>query len=261
MAEDKEHAVFAEIAYMRAFYGHLSHSCYQMVPTGAPGIANYASYIYESLSGTLESVKLLLEAGNITDAYTLIRKYYDDVLIEIYFDVVRKDKFDWMSNRVVEDIDNWMKREQWIPRVEKIMAVLKDSETTRDVYPFFGWKTYLKHNREILDGMVHTSRFGNILLNCKGVATIDREKHKEDVATLLRQFFTFHLAFIFHLNSHYMMASDYMDYLECGQTPPEGTERLIAPYAQEAFDKYLSPRKELAEFIREHCSLDIGISE
>lgn len=254
--ERSNNEVFEEIAYIREFYDHLSFSCYQIVPTGAPGAANYASYIYESLRATLDSIRLSLEAGNLTDTYTLVRKYYDDVLIEIYFDVVRKDKFDWMTNRVVEDIDNWIKREQWIPRIERIMAVLKESKSTKEIYPFFGWDTYLKHNREVLDGTVHTSSFSNILLNCK-VATVDREKHKQNITTLIRQFFTLHMAFIFHLNSHYMMASDYMDYLECGMTPPEGCERLIAPYAQEAFDKYLKPHNELAAFIKERCGLDI----
>ena len=194
----------------------------------------------------------------MTDAYTLVRKYLDDVLIEIYFDVVRKDKFDWMTNRVVEDVDNWIKREQWIPRVERIMAVLKESESTRELYPMFDWDGALKRNREVLDSMVHTSSFGNILLNCKDVATVDREGHLTSIAALLKSFFTMHIAFVFHLNSHYMMASDYVEYLEVGETPPEGTERMIAPYAQEAFDKYLKPHEKLAAFIIDHCSLDIA---
>ena len=70
------------------------------IPTGAPGAANYASYIYWSLRGTLDSIATLLRASQITDAYTLVRKYLDDVLIEIYFDVVRKEKFDW-SDRLM----------------------------------------------------------------------------------------------------------------------------------------------------------------
>lgn len=257
MAENKEHVVFSEIANIREFYKCLSDTCYSFIPTGAPGAANYASYIYWSLRGTLESIGLLLQTGNITDAYTLVRKYYDDILIEIYFDVVRKDKFDWMTNSVVKDIDNWIKREQWIPRIERILTVLKESDSTKDIYPMFAWDTTLKHHREILDGTVHTSSFGNILLNCKDLATVDRQKHMADICGLLRELFTLHLAFIFHLNSHYMMASDYTDYLEVGMTPPEGTERLIAPYAQRAYDTYIKPHARLAAFIRERCSLDI----
>ena len=65
--------------------------------------------------------------------------------------------------------------------------------------------------------MVHTSSFGNILLRCRDVTTVDREKHLNHISTLLRSFFTIHLGFVFHLNSHYMMASDYVEYLEVGE--------------------------------------------
>lgn len=261
--EYQNHRVFTEIEEYREFYNTLADGCIQFCPTGAPGILNYASYIYWSLCGTLESISLALHAGQIADAYALVRKYLDDVLIEIYFDVMRKEKFDWMTNSVVEDIDNWIKREQWIPRVERIMTVLKESDSTSELYPLFDWDGELKQYRETLDCAVHTSRFANIMLNCKevigyGMLFIERQKHLGDVSGMMRQFFTMHLAFIFHLNSHYLMASDYRDYLECGQTPPEGCERLIAPYAQDAYDKYISSHAQLAEFIKERCSLEIG---
>ena len=55
-----------------------------------------------------------------------------------------------------------------------------------------------------------------------------------------------------------MMASDYIDSLEIGMTPPEGSERWIAPFAQEAFDKYIVPYKALAEFIKDNCCLEIS---
>ena len=54
-----------------------------------------------------------------------------------------------------------------------------------------------------------------------------------------------------------MMATDHLDYLEMGMTPPEGSERWIAPYAQQAFDQYIRPHTELASFIKEHCGLDV----
>ena len=194
----------------------------------------------------------------MTDAYVLLRKYYDDVLIEIYFDVVRKEKYDWISNRPVEDVDNWLKREQWIPRVERIMAVLKESESTRMLYPYFDWSGKMKKCRDFLDSTVHTSSFSNMILNVKSVASVDRTAHLRNVQNLLRQMFILHLSFIFHLNSHYLMATDYSEYLDVGLTPPEGLERKVDPQAQKAFDIYIKPCTALAEFIREHCSLEIG---
>ena len=255
--EYQNHRVFREIEEYRDFYEKIAYTCFRFVPTGITGIVNYESYIFESLRGTLDSIQLLLKAGQLTDAFALVRKYYDDVLIEIYFDVVRKEKFDWMSNKPVQDVDNWLKREQWIPRVEKILIVLKESETTSELYPFFGWDTYLKKNRGALDSTVHTSRFSNMLMNCKDVANVNRIQQLNNVSTLLKQMFTIHLAFIFHLNGHYLMATDYSEYLDVGLTPPEGLEKKMAPYTQEAFDKYIKPHEKLALFIKERCSLNI----
>ena len=143
-------------------------------------------------------------------------------------------------------MDNWIKREQWIPRVEKIMTVLRDSESTRDLYPLFGWDGALKRNRELLDGMVHTSSFGNILLNCRDVATVDMEKHLNHISTLLRSFFTIHLGFVFHLNSHYMMASDYVEYQEVGETPPVVAVKLG--------DGWRMPTKGEQDELRAYCT-------
>lgn len=53
------------------------------------------------------------------------------------------------------------------------------------------------------------------------------------------------------------MASDYMDYMECGETPPEGSENWIATFAQTAFDKYVKQCSKLAEYIKRTCRLEI----
>ena len=123
------HHVFDDIEYMRDFYDRLSDRCFYFIPSGTRGITNYASYIYMSYRGTLKSIKMLLENGNINDALVLVRKLYDDV---------------------------------------------------------------------------------------------------------------------------------FMDSIDCGINPPDGSQSWIAPYAQEAFDKYIAPRKDLSTFIIEHCCLDIA---
>ena len=53
------------------------------------------------------------------------------------------------------------------------------------------------------------------------------------------------------------MASNYVDYLDLGQTPPEGSENWIANIAQETFNKIIKPHKELALYLKENVYLDI----
>lgn len=80
----------------------------------------------------------------------------------------------------------------------------------------------------------------------------------KNASIILNQIMLLHLSFNFYLNGPYMMASDYMDYRDMNMEPPEGSESWIAPYVQEAFDEFIKPHPRLAEFIREHCCLDIA---
>lgn len=109
-----------------------------------------------------------------------------------------------------------------------------------------------------MDDSVHSNRFKLMLLNCNTVYIEDRVRHLKNCEVMLNQLFLIHLSFIFHLNSHYLMASDYMDYMEMGMTPPEGSENWIAPFAQDAFDKIIKPHMEIANFITSTCPLEIS---
>lgn len=254
----QKHPVFETIDQMMDFYEGVSFSCFNFVPIGVLGISNYASYVFMSLKNSLDSIKMLLKAGHITDAFVLARKFFDTVLVEIYIDVVRKDKYDWMEGIIVKDANDWIKGKHRIPRIDKILSILKESKSTKELFPFFSWDIDLKAIRELLDDNVHVNRYDGLLLNCPQLCIPNRKKQLQILSRVLKHFFLIHMAFIFHLNAHYLMSSDYLAYLEMGDTPPIGSERWIAPYAQIAFDSFVKPHTKLAEFIMNSCGLDIA---
>ena len=251
------HEVFKTIEDIRGFYDRIGYGCFLYVAQGTKGITNYTSYIYSSIEGTLDSISTLLKKGRIKDAYSLIRILYDDILVEIYYDVLRKEKFDVFENFYVEEANEWISSRRRTPSMKYLLKRLKESEFTKSLYPFFGWETYLKNNRDFLDDSVHANRFKLLLLNCNNVSIADRTKHLNNCHVLVKQLFRLHLSFIFHLNPHYLLDSTYVDCLEVGETPPEGSDTWIASYAQEAFDNYIKPFEDLAAFIKETCFLEI----
>lgn len=123
---------------MMEFYDSISYSSLSFIPNGTRNIINYEANIYLSIRTTLDSIKNLLEVKHISDAFVLIRKLFDTVLANIYLDVVREDKFDWRNSRVVKDLDEWLEKEHRIPRTERILKVLKNSNTTRNFIPGSG---------------------------------------------------------------------------------------------------------------------------
>ncbi|WP_297251756.1 hypothetical protein [uncultured Prevotella sp.] len=254
----KEHICFKELEEMMEFYECLSDSSYCFIHSGTKGITNYESYVFMSIQGTLDSIKQLLLIGRINDATILVRKFYDDILAEIYFSVTLKEKFDITKGLYVEEVQKWLESKYRVPTIKRILDIIRNSVYTKDLYPLFGWETYLQHNRQILDDCVHTNSYRNILFNCNTVyLDNNREKRLDSILTILTQLMTIQVAFVFHLNPVYMMASDYMDYIEMGIKPPVGSDCWISPYGQKAYDKYIKPNIKLAEFIKNNCFLNI----
>ena len=172
----KNHKVFKEIDCMMELYGNISIACFPFVPSGTSLIMNYVTYTYQAIQGTLESIKTLLEIGRISDAYTLVRKYFDDVMVDLYIDVIRKDGYDWLKFECVDDVEKWIKSKHRIPPIKKILVTLKNSVCTKELYPYFGWDTYFNQNRTILDDFVHSNRYSLMVLNCSDVYLQNREK-------------------------------------------------------------------------------------
>lgn len=144
----QNHQVFELIDHMMDYYDGISDTSFGFIPNGTLTFGNYETYVYMSISSTLDSIKTLLKAGHISDAFVLIRKLFDTILMEIYFHVMREEKYDWMKSLVVKELDEWMKGERWIPRIGEIQKVLKESKTTKELYPWFPWDTKLKKIRD-----------------------------------------------------------------------------------------------------------------
>ena len=172
----KNHKVFKEIDCMMELYGNISFACFPFVPSGTSLIMNYVTYTYQAIQGTLESIKNLLEIGRISDAYTLVRKYFDDVMVDLYIDVIRKDGYYWLKFECVDDVEKWIKSKHRIPPIKKILVTLKNSVCTKELYPYFGWDTYFNQNRTILDDFVNSNRYSLMVLNCSDVYLQNREK-------------------------------------------------------------------------------------
>lgn len=254
----REHSLFKELDEMMHFYECVSDRAFYFIPSGTKGFPNYETYYFMSIQGTLESIKVLLQKGRINDSLVLVRKMFDDILTEIYFAVILKEKYDITKSLYVEDVQKWLESSFRIPSLKKILKTIETSSYTKDLYPFFGWRTYLEHNRQFLDDSVHANKYSRVLYNCNTVYLKDkREKLLSSISVILNQLMMIQVAFIFHLNPAYLMASDYIDYLDCGGTPPEGSENWIAPFAQDAFDRYIKAYGKLASFIKETCSLQI----
>src|SRR3546814_20452142 len=68
-----------------------------------------------------------------------------------------------------------------------------------------------------------------------------------------------HLGYIFFLNDRYLMSSDYLDALECGMQPEDGSQYWVAPFIQAVFDKVITPRRpDVTAVIKTNSAMQIS---
>lgn len=115
------------------------------------------------------------------------------------------------------------------------------------------------------------SIFGFITQGTKAIYNIDSYVYSSIQGTLesileslntfskdLENIFVWHFSYLFYLNDHYMMSSDYVDSLDCGLTPEEGSQYFVAPFVQKIFDSVIKKNSmDLAEEIKSKTSMKL----
>lgn len=93
-------------------------------------------------------------------------------------------------------------------------------------------------------------------LNDPKVFAKGRDAAVEHFAADLTRLFIMHVASLFVLNGRYMRSSGYIDCLECGMKPEEGSEYFVAPFVQEMFDNVLKRhRPDIATAIKKETAM------
>ena len=253
----KEHHVFTQLSEYADFYKSLALSIFGFITQGTKAICNIDSYVYSSIQGTLESIKDILNKGRINDSYALLRKYYDSTIINVYSNLYLNENFS-LENFIVKKIDNWLKGKEQLPEYrvmsQYVMSSKKLSKITELLYKD---KTY-KKIRERCNDHTHYNFYQNVLLNDNEIHLENRLESLNTFSKDLENIFVLHFSYLFYLNDHYMMSSDYVDSLDCGLTPEEGSQYFVAPFVQKIFDSVIKKnRMDLAEEIKSKSSMKL----
>lgn len=251
----KEHQVFSKLDEMIDFYKSLSFSIFRFMTQGTKAICNIDSYVYSSVQGTLESIKNILRNGRINDSYALLRKYYDSSIINIYSNIYLNDNFS-LENFVVEKIDNWLQGKEQLPEYRVMSQYIKKSEKLKEINDLLYKDDRYKKIRDRCNDYTHYNFYQNILLNDNEIFLENRISALDVFSKDLEQIFILHLSYLFYLNDHYMMSSDYVDSLDLGLTPKEGSQYYVALFIQKIFDNFIKKnRPDIAETIKSQTEM------
>lgn len=259
---DKEyldHAVFESLNATAQFYHSLAYSVMHFVSKWVKNssIINYDSYFFGALANSIDSIKAVLELGHITDAKALLRNFFDEAIVNLYFLARLKRKDDEILNLLATDdsatvlnieelydtsTSDWLSEKKTrnllrALRYDEMVKYLKQEECLAGIVEYLE-SSECKDMRNWLNDAVHLNHYKAILLN-DGLLCLDsaRKSAVEEFDRVFNQITMFHIICIFCLSPVYMMSSDYLDYKECGMEPPEGCQYEVAPFIQSYLDK------------------------
>ncbi|MBO4587483.1 MAG: hypothetical protein J5711_01090 [Bacteroidales bacterium] len=221
------------------------------------GLLNIDKVVCSSLSGTLDSVRVVLKEGRLNDAYALLRKYYDGIIIAIYVNVYIAENYS-LDNFIVEKIQNWVKNKQKLPSSEKMLKAIRNHKPLEDLEKLFDFDGLYYRIRRLTNGNTHYNKLYYLWLNNNMVHNPRRLKELDNIYACTLHLFILHFAYMYSLNPHYMMSTDYVDALDVGAQPEEGSQYWVAPYVKEVFDKYVvTIRPDVAEYMRNHTEMEL----
>jgi hypothetical protein len=210
------------------------------------------------MQGAFESIKEILENGRINDSYALLRKYYDSSIINIYSSLYLNDNFS-SENFIVKKIDNWVKGEEKLPEYRKMSQYIKGSKKLKKINELLYEKDdNYKQIRNRCNDHTHYNFYHNVLSNNNEIYSENRIKELNMIANDLEQLFILHISYLFYLNDHYMMSSDFSDYMDMDMTPPDDCQYFVAPFIQETFNKFIKKnRPDIASLIKEETKMQL----
>ena len=260
----RTHAVFDDLAYLKTFYDHLSTDVFQWGRSGVHAIGNIDSYLYSSTAGTLDSIAIVLGNARIADAYTLLRRFQDSAVLNLYVDELSDEwekslSMDNFSLKGLKTVEEWMKGKTPIPEYRVMSQKIRQSPRLLPLTDLLYSDDRYKELRERCNSHAHFNFYQNVLVNDNDIHLPQRTQLFERIRVDVIDLALLHMSYVFFAMPHYLMSRDHIDCREIGMEPDEGSEYWVAPYLQEFFDRYFKPcRPDLAKLILESTAMQLS---
>jgi hypothetical protein len=224
---------------------------------GTTSYINIDTYVYLSMRTTLKSISEIIKKGRINDAYALLRKFHDSAIINIYTNLYVKKNHS--SERfIVDKVNNWLHGKDKLPEYREMNRYIIESEDLESIYKIFKKDDRYKKIRNRCNDNMHYNFYQNLMLNLGDVHLEKRDEALQQFSLDLKDLFILHISYLFYLNEHYMISSDYMDFLEMGMQPIEGSELYVDGLVQEVVDKYIKKnRPDIYKEILDNTQMDL----
>jgi len=247
--EYRSHKIFEELERHVNFYKHFSFHIASFMSLGTTSIMNIDTYVYSSMQGTLSSIRILLLDGRINDAYALVRKLHDSIIINIYTTIYLDDNQS-IENFIVKQINDWISGDSQLPSIRSIKNYIKDAAKLKFLNLLINKDDRYAKIRDRGNDNTHYNFYRNVMLNDNNIYIEKRGAYLTLLSSDVSNLVIMHLAYIFFMCNHYMNSMEILEYFEEGITPPDNIEFEVAPFIQEVFNNLIKKhRPDIANLI------------
>lgn len=245
-----------------------------------------------SAMNTIQSIDYCCKRGFYADAFTLVRKYRDDLFQYLFllkvvssirgmtdeelseYDITDVQSFMEMLAKEIEILDSGERKSEMDKAVEAwFFGTLIFDENEKDRKKYFGtskYKSFIENSNDqvsfmmktyfndvwsnvnrILNNYVHANGYQYIVANY--AMNIDGKQMLNEVVTVMQNVTSIFLCVLAVIAPTKMQSADYIDALELGIEPEQGSECWVDPCVVEYMDKYCKPMHQgLLQYIEEN---------
>lgn len=209
---------------------------------------------------TVGSIVSCCESGCMADAYSLLRKYRDDLFFYLYIVVYDAcNKLGLNSQKIVqmeENIERWISNDLSDLHIGTVLQAIGQSPRVKEAVQKYKLKSYLDIIGDRLNNYVHSN---GVSFYNRNVNAYQEKSLQRQMAALLKdlRFITITFLFLLALCSPLsIMSTDYVDCLDCNTTPPEGSQYWVAPFVADFFrDNVDLIDKSCIDYLRENTQM------
>lgn len=211
---------------------------------------------------TAGSIISCCEFGCMADAYSLLRKYRDDMFFYLY--VVVYDTCNKLENnsklvaQMEKNIERWVNNNLDDLYIGDILMAIGQSPRAKDAVQKYKLKSYFDTIGNRLNNYVHSN---GVLFYNRNVNAYQRDHLQKHIQELLKDMRFITITFLFLLtlcSPSSIMSTDYIDSLDCGLKPEEDSEYWVAPFVEKYIKENIGLiNQSCLNYLRENTSMEL----
>lgn len=192
--------------------------------------------IFNSAQATLGSIIECCKCYCLADAYTLLRKYRDDLFFCLYlvvYNASSKSEATETTKEVENSIERWCKNNLSNLKISKVLSTISSTDGLQEAIKKYSLRESFSKIGRKLNDYVHGNGYTYYNTNVCLLSGKSIEKQLEELTCTARYTTATFLFLLALCSPQYIMATDYIDYLEMGQVPPDDSQYWVAPFIVE----------------------------